>query len=215
MVPRTPPELWGDAASAPVPAPHVSGRDATPAPQKRQDRSSIPPMDAAKRTDDGFADPPPAKGGFGKVIGAIFVFLFLGAVAPTAVYFVFLRGPSTPEVLVPATDPVTANVATTAEKLPAGTADQDFSANAGGKGGLILVAPGATKVSINSNSTGFKADWDGSYNYRLRDLDPGVLITKVTLGAGGAPVRTDVKVEAEKTCVYTFKVDAWEKSECR
>jgi hypothetical protein len=93
----------------------------------------------------------------------------------------------------------------------------DWVSNTPGKGGVILTIPEkAVEVSIN-NSTDFKADWDGTGFLRLKDLAPGTYRTKVRLASGGAAVRADFSVTADKTCV--FKLDAgaqtWPLGECR
>ena len=102
--------------------------------------------------------------------------------------------------------------------LVKGSSAMDFAPNAAGKGGVILRVPaGATEVLVTS-STGFRSEWDGSDNLRLKDLDPGAFRGKVKPKGGGPSMLASFSVEKDTTCVYTFNVaggGSWDKSECK
>ncbi|MES2641883.1 MAG: protein kinase [Myxococcota bacterium] len=156
-----------------------------------------------------------AAGGIGKIVVVLGLLGMFAVVAAIAIFFVVRPG-STPVETPPVVDkpPVTEGASS---KLVKGTADQDFAANADGKGGVILVVPaGATEVTVTS-PTGFRTEWDGSGNLRLKDIEPGVLRGKVKPKGGGPSVLADFSVEAGTTCVFTFNTGggSWEKSECR
>jgi serine/threonine protein kinase len=96
-----------------------------------------------------------------------------------------------------------------------GTPDVDWSANASGKGGALLRAPGGAAEVIFSSTTGFRDEWDGSQFLRLKDLEPGVVRTKLRPADGGPVVMSTFEVEADRTCAWTFTGRRWEQGECR
>ncbi len=148
--------------------------------------------------------------GLGKILAALVVVGGLGLTAAAAGWF-FLLGPGA-TVSTPTTD--TTTVTTPAANLPKGTPDMDWSANQKGKGGAILRIPeGASEVVISS-SAGFRQEWDGSMNLRVRDVEPGRVRAKVKGPTGGSQL-TDFAIDADKTCQYTLKGGNWEKGECR
>jgi serine/threonine protein kinase len=153
-------------------------------------------------------EPAPApSGGAGKIFIAVGIVGVLGVIAAVALSAVaFAPGPSTPTIPVATPTPET--------RLPPGTSSVDWAPNASGKGGAILRVPdGASEVVITA-STGFRQEWDGTMNLRLRDLEPGSLRTKVKLTSGGTRL-TDFAVEANTTCLFTLRSGEWEKGECR
>jgi len=154
------------------------------------------------------AEEPASGGGFLKFGIALAVLALLGGVAAVALGLVAIgsSGPTPPTVTVAPVVP--------AVKLPPGTPDLDWAANAAGKGGAILRVPdGASEVVITAGN-GFRQEWDGSMNLRLKDLEPGSVRTKLKLNNGTAKL-TDFSVEAGKTCLHTLRAGAWEKGECR
>lgn len=163
-------------------------------------------------------EPAPSGGGMGKVLVGLLVLGVLGAVAVGGAFVVLGGSGDTPDAPVdkPADKPVTG--ASTNPNLVKGSADMDFAPNADGKGGVILQVPtGAEEVTVSS-STGFRTEWDGSANLRLKDLEPGAFRGKVKPKGGGASMLADFSVEKGTTCVFTFTETgggSWEKSECR
>ena len=154
-----------------------------------------PPEEAAK----------PA--GAGKIFLALGVVGAVGLAAAVALSAVALAPTST-------TPPITVATPEKPANLPTGTGTVDWTPNASGKGGAILRVPsGATEVVI-TGSTGFRQEWDGAMNLRLRDLEPGSLRTKVRLTSGGTRL-TDFSVAPDTTCLFTLRSDDWEKGECR
>ncbi len=156
-------------------------------------------------------------GGLGKIVALLGVLGVLAVVAAGVAFFVLRPAGSDPVATPTDTPPAVAD-----SKLVKGASDMDFAPNAAGKGGVILTAPaGATEVTVTS-STGFRSEWDGSGNLRLRDLEPGVLRGKVKPKSGGPSVLADFSVESGTTCVFTFNANpnepgggSWDKSECR
>lgn len=161
--------------------------------------------------------PEPARGGFGKIIGAVLMLMVLGGGALVAGAWYLLRdktGTVTDETPIGATGETPAGGGAPAANLPSGAAEADFSPNAAGKGGVVLSAPdGASKVAITS-TMGFKTDWDGSGFLRLRDMEPGSYRAKVSPKGGGTPVFSEFRIEADTTCAQRYQNGAWEKSEC-
>lgn len=161
----------------------------------------------------------PGGGGFGKIVVVLGLLGMFAVVAAVAIFFIV--GPGTTTVAPPpvAHKPVTEGASS---KLVKGAAELDFAANADGKGGVILTVPtGAAEVTVTS-PTGFRTEWDGTGNLRLKDIEPGVLRGKVKPKGGGPSVLADFSVEAGTTCAFTFKLSltdggggSWEKSECR
>jgi hypothetical protein len=174
----------------PIPVPDPSLRPITP--------KTVPPPETR----------PPAGGGVGKVLGgmAFVVFLGLGAVAFGIYHFT-----QAPPTVTPPT------VATPDKHLPSGSPTPDFGPCEAGKGSIVLKVPTAVSEIELSSVTGFKAEWDGTQNLNLRNLDPGTIRSKITPANGGAAIRAEFKIEAGTTCLYTFNAasNAWEKSECR
>jgi hypothetical protein len=158
-------------------------------------------------------DAPSGGGLIGKLIIGVGLLGILGAGGAAVVYFL-LKPPEPPAV--PENPPKVVEAPTT--KLPSGAAERDFAPNAAGKGGVILTVPaGASEVAVTS-STGFHAEWDGTQNLRLRDLEPGVLRGKVKPKGGGPSLLADFSVEGDTTCVFTFNANgggSWDKSDCR
>ena len=128
------------------------------------------------------AEPKPAGGGFVKVLIGLAV-LGLGLVVIVAGLYFFVVRPKTtvtmPDLPTTTTEP--------SAKLAPGNPQLDWAPNAAGKGGVILQAPnGATEVVVTQTG-GFRAEWDGSFNLRLKDLNPGNYRAKVKAkGAAGA-----------------------------
>lgn len=156
-------------------------------------------------------EPKPAGGGLVKVLAGLVV-LGLGAVVIAAGLYFFVVLPKTnvtmPDIPTTTTEPGAA--------LPPGSPQLDWTPNAAGKGGVILQAPnGATEVVVTQTG-GFRAEWDGSFNLRLKDLNPGNYRAKVKAkGASGAAL-SDFSVDADKTCILKYdKGGTWEKGECR
>jgi len=179
--------------------------------------SSNPRPEPVARPAPGPVAPPPAEpeapsGGLGKVVVGLGAMAIL-AVLALGVGFFLLR-PGTSPVTPPSPDKPVAEVPN--PNLPKGASEMDFAANAAGKGGVILRVPaGASEVTVTSPK-GYRTEWDGSENLRLKDLEPGVLRGKVKPKGGGPSVLADFSVEADTTCVYTFNNGggSWEKSEC-
>jgi hypothetical protein len=150
---------------------------------------------------------PPA-GGAGKIIAGLVVIGGLGLVTAAALSFTFWQSPPAPTP--PSITPVVARV-----DLVSGTPTMDWSPNVGGKGGAILRIPdGASEVVITGSGTGFREEWDGTGNLRLKELEPVGFRTKVKSTSGGSQL-SDFLIEADKTCVFTFKSGNWERGECR
>ncbi len=144
---------------------------------------------------------------FGKIFLALVLMGAAGLVAAVALYAVaFNPTNNSPPIAEVPSIPVV--------NLPTGTSTEDWSANASGKGGAILRVPGGASEVVITASTGFRQEWDGTMNLRLRDLDPGSLRAKVKLTSGGTHL-TDFTVAAGTTCLFTLRSEAWEKGECR
>ncbi|MSQ00284.1 MAG: serine/threonine protein kinase [Myxococcales bacterium] len=109
------------------------------------------------------------------------------------------------------TPPVLADVATA--KMPGGKSDVDWAPNAKGKGGAILRVPDGASEVVITTSSGFRQEWDGSMNLRLKDLEPGSARAKLKLSSGTR--LTDFPVTADQTCLLTWRSGAWERGECR
>lgn len=216
---QVPEDLQDPIVSAPraqVAAPQVSApRPASPRVESQSSAPRAIPFATPGASDDAYSDPPPKSGGgLGKIIVVLGVLGMLGLVVVGGAV-VMLGSSSTG-----ATDGKTADpfVEAPGPKLKGGAADMDFTPNGTGKGGVILKVPeGATEVTVTS-PTGFREEWDGSQNLRLKDLDPGPLRSKIKPKGGGPSLLADFSVEGDTTCVYTFTSKgggAWEKSECR
>ena len=80
---------------------------------------------------------------------------------------------------------------------------------------ILQVPAGAAEVTVTS-STGFRTEWDGSANLRLKDLEPGAFRGKVKPQAGPS-VLADFSVEKDTACLFVFNNGggSWDKSECR
>lgn len=215
-------EAPGAFAAPPPPrvstlTPGVAGREITGStPRPLPSTTSAPrargPSPAADVTSGtlvmGGNEQPRSGGGIFKVVaalGLVFVLLVVGAGA--AWYFVLrpkpVEMPTLPTTPVPGAG------------QKSGSAELDWSANASGKGGVILQVPeGATEVLITQTG-GFRTEWDGSFNLRLKDLDPGTYRTKVRAKGSGAAPLSDFAVEADKTCLMVYTRGMWEKGECR
>ena len=161
-------------------------------------------------------EPPSSGGGIGKIIAALLVLGVLGAVVIGGGVILYSSQTSTstpPPEKPPEKPPEAAN-----PNLVKGSSAMDFAPNAAGKGGVILRVPaGATEVLVTS-STGFRSEWDGSDNLRLKDLDPGAFRGKVKPKGGGPSMLASFSVEKDTTCVYTFNVaggGSWDKFECK
>lgn len=148
-------------------------------------------------------------GGSGKIFAAVAVVGVIGLALAGVFAFVAFKGSggtSAPPVEIAAPQP--------SAHLPGGSADMDWSANTAGKGGAILRIPdGASEVVITGGG-GFRQEWDGSANLRLKDVEPGSVRAKVKL-VSGATKLTDFGVDADKTCQFTLRDGEWEKGECR
>lgn len=153
----------------------------------------------------------------GKVLAGVLVLGVLAAAGVGAAVLFMGSGGTGPA----ASDPTAGAADAPAEKvnpnLTKGSEDMDFAPNAEGKGGVILRVPGgASEVTVTS-STGFRAEWDGSANLRLKDLEPGAFRGKVKPKSGSSML-ADFSVEQGTTCLWTFTETgggSWEKSECR
>ncbi len=192
-----------ETKSSPRPRAHGSVSGATSAPTLASTNSR--PMDRPRVEEESSSG-----SGLGKILAALVVVGGLGLTAAAAGWF-FLLGPgasvSTPTTETSVTTSPTAN-------LPTGSPDMDWSANQKGKGGALLRIPeGASEVVITS-SAGFRQEWDGSMNLRVRDVEPGRVRAKVK-GQSGSSQLTDFAIDADKTCQYTLKGGNWEKGECR
>lgn len=198
-------------AGTPVrtPPPQVdtkSGPRGKTGPATANANTSAPTLASPARTPD--VSDAPAGGGAGKIIAGLVVVGGLGLVAAVALGLTFYNPAPTPTP--PPITPVVASA-----NLVKGSATMDWEPNAKGKGGAILRIPeGANEVVVTSSGSGFRKEWDGSANLRLRDLEPGGFRTKVK-GTSGASQLSDFSVGADKTCVFTFKSQSWEKGECR
>lgn len=195
-VPHVPPGLAGRTE-----VPQL--RAADPAPEKRPERR---PEKA----------PEPASGSGGRIAMLLGALLFLGLLVIGGGWVVVTKilAPAPAPPPTAATPPPTP---APGEKLTPGEAVQRFDKPAAGKGAVVLVmAEPAASVEISA-VTGFRTEWDGSLNLNLRDLAPGPIRTKVQPKAGGAALRAEFRVEAGKTCLYTFRsaTSEWEKTECR
>lgn len=183
------------------------------APRTRQEaRETSRPMN---RPSSSLGDPPAESSGSGNLVKAMIGIVVLALIAAVvvgggaAVAIKTTTGPTdpTPPVIDPVPD---------GPKLPAGKSGMDWSANAAGKGGAILQVSTAASEVIVSSSMGYRTEWDGSLNLRVKDLEPGTYRGKVKPKGGGSSTLADFSVEAGKTCVYVFgAAGAWEKGECR
>jgi hypothetical protein len=151
----------------------------------------------------------------GKVVVLLGAVGALGAVAVVAAVLLLGGGGSgDPPVTPPPGEkdpPVNAN-------LVKGASEMDFAANAAGKGGVILRVPMPVQEVAVTSSTGFRTEWDGTQNLRLKDLDPGAFRGKVKPKGGAPSMLADFSVEKDLTCLFTFNAaggGSWEKSECR
>jgi hypothetical protein len=164
--------------------------------------------------DDAFSEPPKSGGGLGKVLAVLVVLGLLGMAGLGGAFFLLRGDTGGAEAPPPVADVGAKTTGASAASLKAGSPDLDWSPNADGKGGVILQVPaGAAEVLVTGR--GAREEWDGSGNLRLKDVDPGVLRGKVKPKGGGPSVMADFSVEAGKTCIYAFKGDTWEKSECQ
>ncbi len=194
-----------------------------------------PVQTVTPRVGDGRAEPPPIRqepvrppppppepepargGGMGKILAVVAVLGVLAVVGIGGAVVLVGSGSDTPTA--DATEkPPEKPAEKTNPKLVKGASEMDFAPNADGKGGVILVVPtGAQEVTVTS-STGFRTEWDGSANLRLKDLEPGAFRGKVKPKDGGPSMLADFSVEKGSTCVFTFSTNgggSWEKSECR
>lgn len=164
------------------------------------------------------AEEAPKKGGMGKVLVAVGVLGLLG-VAGIGVAVVALGGGGAAETSGASSGTVAqADTPKANANLKAGASGMDWAPNGAGKGGVILQVPsGASEVTITS-SKGFREEWDGSQNLRIKDLDPGPMRTKLKPKGGGPGLLADFDVEDGKTCQFTFDQaggGSWKKGECR
>jgi len=193
----------------PPPLTTVTPRNDGPAPRPEPVRAAPAPP----------PEPEPARGGgFGKILVGLLVLGLLGAVAVGASVVLLGTGAGTTDAVTPPPDSTGDPKPAANANLVKGASEMDFAANGAGKGGVILTVPaGAQEVTVTS-STGFRTEWDGSANLRLKDLEPGAFRGKVKPNGGGPSMLADFSVEPDKTCVYTFNAaggGSWEKSECR
>lgn len=192
-----------DADVAPVEPP----RQADPAPEEEPPAPYDAPAEESA---------PPSSGLFlklGVAAALIVAVLSIGGVVAVLYYRSTL-----PTAAANPPRPVTPDPAQTST-LPSGTEAMDYSANAAGRGGVILTVPaGASEVAV-TNSTDYRTEWNGTRHLRLKDLAPGVYRTKVKPTGEGAALRADFTVEADKTCALSFRerdgMGSWEVGECR
>ena len=215
---RTASQRAPDKVTAPQVPPGLMGRTEAPitrippAPEKPADKKP-----AIKTPDARTAEPrPESSGGMGRIALLLGALLFFGLLVIGGGWVAVSKmGANTGAPPTPAPTP-TAAIAPS-ERLPPGESAQKFEPSAAGKGSVVLVmSEPANEVEISS-VTGFRSQWDGTLNLNLRNLDPGPMRTKVQLKSGGAAIRAEFRVEAGKTCLYTFRsaTTEWEKSECR
>ncbi len=180
-----------------------SGPRAKPATTSGPLTHSAPTL-ATLSTSSGTAGEAAPSGGFWKYGVALAVLAVLGVVAALALGLVAIgTSSSTPTVVAGA--PTT--------KMPPGRSDVDWAPNAKGKGGAILRVPDGASEVVITTSSGFRQEWDGSMNLRLKDLEPGSARAKLKLSSGTK--LTDFPVAADQTCLLTWRSGAWERGECR
>lgn len=193
-------------STAPPSVDTKSGPRGKPSPAAASGSNSAPTLATGARVAETVEAPP--AGGAGKIIAGLVVIGGLGLVTAAALSFTFWQSPPAPTP--PSITPVVARV-----DLVSGTPTMDWSPNVGGKGGAILRIPdGASEVVITGSGTGFREEWDGTGNLRLKELEPVGFRTKVKSTSGGSQL-SDFLIEADKTCVFTFKSGNWERGECR
>ncbi len=152
----------------------------------------------------GTSEDPAPPGGFWKYGVALGAVAVLGLVAALALGLVAI-GTTT------ATPTVVAD--TPSARMPPGKSDVDWAPNTKGKGGAILRVPDGASEVVITTSSGFRQEWDGSMNLRLKDLEPGSARAKLKLSSGTK--LTDFAVSADQTCLLTWRSGAWERGECR
>ncbi|MFZ5481676.1 MAG: serine/threonine protein kinase [Myxococcota bacterium] len=189
----------------------------TSAPRPKETSAPRPKETSAPRPREveDAGEAPKSGGGLGKVLVGLVLLGVLGVVGLGGAFFL-LSGNGDGEKVADVDKTAGGAKITGASNpnLKSGADDLDWSPNTDGKGGVILQVPGGASEVLVSG-LGRREEWDGSKNLRLKDLEPGVLRGKVKPAAGGPAVMADFSVEAGKTCVYAFKGDTWEKSECR
>ena len=164
---------------------------------------------------DPFADPPPRRSSTGivlKIAAGLTAMAILAAITAGVLWYTVMQnsaeagGAGGPEAI-----PTTPRGG-----LPPGSLEADWSPNRTQTGGALLRAPvGAADVTI-TRTDGFRAEWDGSGWYRIRDALPGVYRTKAVPGARASSVRGDFTVEADRTCVWSLGADGtWAQGDCR
>lgn len=199
----------GARASATWPPPSATDTGQRSNPRKRQSGQVSGATSAPTLAQSAVTEETPKSGtGAGKIFAAVAVVGVLGVVAAAALWALTLAPSGNP------TPPITVATPEVAANLPTGTSSVDWAPNASGKGGAILRVPGGASEVVITGSTGFRQEWDGAMNLRLKDLEPGSLRTKVKLVSGGTRL-TDFSVTADTTCLFTLRSDVWEKGECR
>jgi serine/threonine protein kinase len=212
---KVPDELAEPPAELPVGKPSLPVPPTPPLMNTVTPKGIEPREEPAARPAPAPEPEPSSGGGIGKVIVGLMVLGFLGVAALGVGWFVLRPGTPTPEV-PEGPPPKEGTPVADNPKLTKGASDMDFAPNSEGKGGVILQVPGGANEVVITSSTGFRTEWDGSANLRLKDLEPGAFRGKVKPKSGSS-VLADFSVEKGTTCVFSFNTGggSWDKGECR
>ena len=202
-------------AGAPLDAPAVPGNETAPFPRE-DDADAL--VDAARAEDeepDPFADPPAPRASTGivlKIAAGLTALALLAAVTAGGLWYLVVKNSASADTA----SGIQVAPTTPRGGLPPGSLDADWSPNAAATGGALLRAPGGAADVTITRTDGFRAEWDGSGWYRVKDAAPGVYRTRAVRAAGAASIRGDFTVDAGRTCVWSLGADgAWTRGECR